>query len=67
MSAQFHAGKEDEVFRALKTVREGLSSEEARRRLEVCGPNKLVEKAAVGPLKIFVGQFKDGSYMISMS
>ena len=56
---QFHAVKEDEAFRALKTIREGLSSEEARRRLEVYGPNKLVERESVSPLKIFLGQFKD--------
>ena len=59
MSDQFHAVKEDELLRALKTIPEGLSSEEARQRLETYGPNKLVEKGGVSLVKIFAGQFKD--------
>jgi len=55
----WHAMSEDEVLKALKTSRNGLSSEEAKRRLVEYGPNKLVSKGGVSPLKIFLNQFKD--------
>ncbi len=50
---------EEEVLRALKTSRNGLSSEEAKRRLLEYGPNKLISKGGVNPLRIFLNQFKD--------
>lgn len=59
MNRMWHAISDDEVLEALKTSRSGLSSEEARRRLLECGPNKLISKGGVGPLKIFLNQFKD--------
>ncbi|KAJ9559480.1 hypothetical protein OSB04_004640 [Centaurea solstitialis] len=34
----------DEVFETLKSTREGLTTEEGNRRLEIFGPNKLEEK-----------------------
>ncbi|MEM1674616.1 MAG: HAD-IC family P-type ATPase [Candidatus Bathyarchaeia archaeon] len=59
MDKPWHAMREEEVLEALKTSREGLSSEEAKRRLVEYGPNKLIEKGGVNPLKIFLNQFKD--------
>lgn len=55
----WHAMKEDEVFEALKTSHNGLSGEEARRRLLEYGPNTLISRGGVSPLKIFLNQFKD--------
>ncbi|KAL4328595.1 hypothetical protein AHAS_Ahas13G0215800 [Arachis hypogaea] len=44
----------DEVFKALKCNREGLSSEEGQKRLSIFGPNKLEEKKESKILK-FLG------------
>ncbi len=41
------------------TIQNGLTSDEAARRLEQYGPNELVEKGAKSPLAIFLEQFKD--------
>jgi len=49
----------EEVMRTLKTSREGLSSEEAERRLREFGYNELVERERVTPLQIFLNQFRD--------
>lgn len=59
MEKIWYAMKEEEVFEALKTSTTGLSSEEASRRLVEYGPNKLISKGGVNPLKIFLNQFKD--------
>lgn len=59
MSIQWHAKKVEEVLKALNTSINGLSSEEAERRLKQYGPNKLIEKEGVSPLRIFLNQFKD--------
>jgi len=40
-------------------VQQGLSQEEARRRMSVYGENRLVEEAATSPLRIFLRQFAD--------
>ena len=50
---------EEEVLRTLKTSRNGLSSEEAKRRLLEYGPNQLISKGGIHPLRIFLNQFKD--------
>jgi Ca2+-transporting ATPase len=59
LNKAWHAMSEEEVLETLKTSRNGLSSEEAKRRLLEYGPNKLVEKGGVNPLKIFLNQFRD--------
>jgi len=59
LSEVWHAKKKDEVLEALDTRLNGLSSQEVKERLVKYGPNKLVEKGGVSPLKIFLGQFKD--------
>jgi len=59
MAEQWHAKTEEEAIATLETDRSGLSGEEARRRLGQYGPNKLIERGGVSPLRIFLGQFKD--------
>ena len=59
MASAYHAMEIDEVLRSLETSREGLSSEEAQRRLQKFGYNELVERGRVTPLQIFLNQFKD--------
>jgi Ca2+-transporting ATPase len=49
----------EKVLEALKTSREGLSSEEAERRLREFGYNELVERERVTLLEIFLNQFRD--------
>ncbi|MFQ6129067.1 MAG: cation-translocating P-type ATPase [Thermoplasmata archaeon] len=46
-----------ETVKRLETGPEGLSREEASRRLEKYGPNELVERARTSPVKIFLSQF----------
>jgi Ca2+-transporting ATPase len=48
-----------ELLESLKVTENGLTTEEAERRLNEFGPNELVEKKKVSPLQIFLGQFKD--------
>jgi len=47
-----------EVLRELESSREGLSQEEARKRLAQFGPNALVEKGKISAWAIFLEQFK---------
>jgi len=49
-----------EVLKRLGTDPEmGLSSEEAKKRLSIYGPNKLEEKEGPNPIAIFLSQFTD--------
>ena len=59
MSQLWHAKTDKEVLETLGTGVSGLSSEEAENRLAEYGPNKLIERGGVSPLKIFLDQFKD--------
>jgi len=49
----------EKVAEALKTSPQGLSNEEARKRLMEYGPNELVEKKKKTPLEMFLDQFRD--------
>jgi Ca2+-transporting ATPase len=49
----------DEALTILETSREGLTEEEARRRLTVFGRNELAEKKRVTALTILLRQFRD--------
>lgn len=49
----------DEVLKALKSDVNGLTSEEAQKRLLEYGKNELVEKKKASPVELFIGQFKD--------
>ena len=59
MSSEYHSMEKKELLESLKVTENGLSTEEAERRLKEYGPNELVEKKKVSPLQIFLGQFKD--------
>jgi len=54
-----HTMSIEEVFKTLKTSPEGLSVEEAKKRLEQYGPNELIAAKKISPIKIFLEQFKD--------
>ncbi len=41
------------------SLESGLGAAEAKKRLSEFGPNQLQEKKGIGPLEIFVRQFKD--------
>lgn len=55
----FHAMDIEDVIRALGTTNRGLSSQEARERLEKYGYNELMEKKRATVLQMFLGEFKD--------
>jgi Ca2+-transporting ATPase len=55
----YHALGVEEVLASLKTSVNGLSSREAKLRLEKFGFNELEEKKRVTALQIFLDQFKD--------
>ncbi|RJS93860.1 cation-translocating P-type ATPase [Candidatus Bathyarchaeota archaeon] len=59
MAERFHAEKIEDVLKSLNTTKEGLSSEEAEKRLREYGPNTLQEKKRIGPFQIFLRQFQD--------
>ncbi|MDO8578905.1 MAG: HAD-IC family P-type ATPase [Dehalococcoidales bacterium] len=48
-----------EVISGLNTGRDGLKSQEAKRRFAEFGPNELVEKHKISPWAIFFEQFKN--------
>ncbi|MGM0584875.1 MAG: cation-transporting P-type ATPase [Pseudomonadota bacterium] len=52
-----HALPVEDAFRALEATPEGLSSDEAARRLEAHGPNRLPEPPRRGPLRRFLAHF----------
>jgi len=56
---EWHSLSIEEVLRKLRTSEEGLSEEEAQRRLEEFGPNELRKEKGKSPWSIFFDQFKD--------
>src|SRR3972149_1783290 len=48
---------EDELYKELKTDRNGLSADESQKRLSQYGYNRLEEKPGKSPLLIFFEQF----------
>jgi len=59
MAEGWHTKGPEEVFRDLNTTIEGLSGEEAERRLKEYGPNELKEAKKISAIDIFLDQFKD--------
>ncbi|KAI6672030.1 hypothetical protein NL676_006915 [Syzygium grande] len=57
----------DEVFEQLKCSREGLSTEEAQRRLPLFGPNKLEEKKESKVLKFLGFMWNPLSWVMEMA
>jgi Ca2+-transporting ATPase len=56
-----------ETLSLLKSSLQGLTSEEARARLEAHGPNDLVEKKRKPPLLMFLDQFKDFMILVLLA
>ena len=65
--AIWHAMGVGEALEKLQTSRDGLQHEEAKRRLMEFGPNELVEKKKISPLKIFASQFKNFLILILLA
>ncbi len=59
MSTEWYAMEKEKLLESLKSTEEGLSTDEAERRLQEFGPNELVTKKGVSPLQIFLSQFRD--------
>ncbi|MDY6773691.1 MAG: HAD-IC family P-type ATPase, partial [Candidatus Nanohaloarchaea archaeon] len=55
----WYSTEEEEVLEELDSSGEGLSQEEAERRLEEEGRNDIEKGEEVHPLRIFAGQFRD--------
>src|SRR3989338_5364090 len=53
-----YSKKADDVLKELNVAAGGLSSSEAKRRLEQYGLNEIKEEKKISPLKIFISQFK---------
>ncbi len=49
----------EEIYKELETGEKGLSEEEAQKRLERDGQNKLVERKKKSNIALFLGQFND--------
>lgn len=58
-SKLWHQKELKEILEELRTTPQGLSMEEARRRLDEYGPNELKEKKKKTPFIIFLDQFRD--------
>ena len=57
-TANWHAMPASQVLEQLGTTPDGLSAEEARRRLERFGPNELREEEGPSPVLAFLNQFR---------
>lgn len=55
---EWHSLKEEEVYKELKTSENGISSTEAKNRLEKYGKNEIAENKKVNPIILFLKQFK---------
>lgn len=60
----WHCRTPEDTWQALDSQVEGLSQEEAARRLALHGPNALREAAAIRPLDILLAQFKSPIVLI---
>ena len=58
-SQSFHTSSPEEALQTLNSSSNGLSVEEAERRLEEYGPNEITAAEKISPLSIFIGQFKN--------
>src|SRR5688500_16353632 len=67
MEKNWHQLETTEVLREVKSRPEGLSTEEAAKRLQEFGRNELEEKAKKSKLAIFLSQFKDVMILILLA
>ena len=59
-SKEFYSLSGEEVAKDLNVnLENGLSTEEAQRRMQQYGPNELISAEKISPLKMFILQFKD--------
>lgn len=58
-AVDWHSLSVNEAFSKLDSVKNGLSSQEAGKRLEEFGLNKIVEEGGLSPVRIFLYQFKN--------
>ena len=56
----------DQVMAELQSSGRGLSTDEARQRLDLFGPNVLIEKERKGLWRMFMDQFKDFMILVLM-
>ncbi len=54
-----HTLTPDEALEALRSHRNGLTAEEAARRLEEYGPNEIQQEEQISPLTLFLEQFRN--------
>jgi P-type Ca2+ transporter type 2C len=59
MMIKSHSDTIEEILRTLGSKPDGLSSEEAAKRLIEYGPNRLESQSKPSPLRIFLSQFKE--------
>lgn len=64
---RWHQKEIDSVIEDLGTSLQGISSEEAKKRLEEYGPNELKEGKKKSPLGMFLDQFKDFMIIVLMA
>src|SRR3989338_2072148 len=55
---EFHASETKKVLEEIKSNPDGLSSDDAKKRIEQYGLNELKEGEKISPVKIFLNQFK---------
>lgn len=55
----FYSLSESSLFEQLATSKNGISDEEAEKRLVQYGPNTLTAKRKISPLSIYINQFKN--------
>ncbi|MGY5878649.1 MAG: cation-translocating P-type ATPase [Candidatus Thorarchaeota archaeon] len=60
----WHDNDVEHVVKQLDTSLEGLSEIEAKSRLEIYGPNELLETGGINPLVMFLQQFRDPMVVI---
>ena len=56
---EWHSKKLSKVYSELGSGEEGLSSEQAKEKLEEQGENKIDQGESISPLSIFISQFQD--------
>ena len=59
-----HNKKIEEIFKVLNTNKEGLTEEEAEKRLQKYGYNEIKEEKKISPIKIFLEQFNSAVVFI---
>jgi Ca2+-transporting ATPase len=60
----WHDRSGEEAFAALESEPEGLSTEEAERRLEDVGPNAITSEEGRGTIEVLVSQFASGLVLV---